>query len=202
MIKFGQRKEMKKGLSTRIIAGKFKGKKIALPDKEITRSSKNMLREALFNILQFDIVDKNFVEVFGGSGSVGLEALSRGAKRVYFIEKHPSSYKVLQSNINCLDKSRCKLYFGDAFEMIWDIVEDLKSKKEKAYFYFDPPFIIREGFEDIYEAVKELIKRLPKEVVEAVIIEHMSKYDFGEEIGGFKRYKKRKFGKSTLSFYR
>ncbi len=193
---------MKRGLTTKIIAGEYKGKKIALPDKEVTRSSKNMLREALFNILQFDIVDKNFVEVFGGSGSVGLEALSRGAKKIYFIEKHPNSYKVLQNNIQSLDSLRCKLYFGDAFEAIWDIVEDLKVKKQRAYFYFDPPFAIREGFENIYDEVKSLIKKLPKEVVEAVIIEHMSKFDFGEQIGSFERYKKRKFGKSSLSFYR
>ncbi len=193
---------MKKGLSTRIIAGQYKGKKLKLPPKEITRSSKNILREALFNILQFDIVDKNFVEVFGGSGSVGLEALSRGAKRVFFIEKDPSSYEVLKENVKVCDPNSCEVRYGDAFDVLWDVVEELKKHKEKAYFYFDPPFAIREGYEDIYLQVEELIKKLPKEVVEAVIIEHMSKYDFKEELGNFKRFKKRKFGKSSLSFYR
>lgn len=202
MLKFGKRSAMKKELSTRIIAGKYKGKKIKLPSKEVTRSSKNMLRESLFNILQFDIIDKNFVEVFGGSGSVGLEALSRDAKNVYFIEKNKDSYEVLKSNIKSLDEKPCIVRFGDAFEAIWDVIEELKAKKEKAYFYFDPPFSIREGYEDIYEKVTDLIKKIPKEVVESIIIEHMSNYDFPQTIGSYELYKKRKFGKSTLSFYR
>ncbi len=192
---------MKKELSTRIIGGKFKGKKISLPEKEVTRSSKNILREALFNILQFDIVDKNFVEVFGGSGSVGLEALSRGAKEVYFIEKNRNSYEVLRKNVKALDDKACRLCYGDAFEAIWDIIEELRRKKEKAYFYFDPPFSIREGYEDIYEQVSTLIKKIPKEVVEAIIIEHMSSYDFGDRLGNYELVKRRKYGKSTLSFF-
>lgn len=193
---------MKRELSARIIAGKYKGKKIYLPQKEVTRSSKSMLKESLFNILQFDIVDKNFVEVFGGSGSVGLEALSRGAKEAYFIEKNRASYEVLKKNISSLDVKNAYVRFGDAFDLIWDIIELLQRKKEKAYFYFDPPFSIREGFEDIYEKVAQLIKKIPKEVVEAIIIEHMTKYDFPKELGKYEQYKKRKFGKSTLSFYR
>ncbi len=193
---------MKKRLTTRIIGGKFKGKRLQLPSKEVTRSSKNILKEALFNILQFDIVDKNFVEVFGGSGSIGLEALSRGAQKVYFIEKDRNSFEILKENTKVCDESRCIVRYGDAFEVLWDIVEELKREKKKAYFYFDPPFAIREGFEDIYEKVAQVIKRLPKEVVEAIIIEHMTKYDFAEELGSFSLYKKRKFGKSSLSFYR
>ncbi len=202
MIRFYKRRSMKKELSTRIIAGKYKGKKLKLPSKEVTRSSKSILKEALFNILQFDIVDKNFVEVFGGSGSVGLEALSRGAKRVYFIEKNRDSYEVLSQNAKSCDENSCILYYGDAFEKLWDVIEDLKRRHEKAYFYFDPPFSIREGYEDIYKQVEQMIKKIPKEVVEAIIVEHMSSYDFPERLGNYERYKKRKFGKSTLSFYR
>ncbi len=193
---------MKKELFTRIIAGKYKGKKLKLPSKNVTRSSKSILRESLFNILQFDIVDKNFVEVFGGSGSVGLEALSRGAKRVYFIEKDRNSYETLKQNAKNCDQSACKIYYGDAFEKLWDIIEELRRNKEKAFFYFDPPFSIREGYEDIYDKVQQSIQKIPKEVVESIIVEHMSKYDFPKNLGPFELYKKRKFGKSTLSFYR
>ncbi|BCD60288.1 MULTISPECIES: 16S rRNA (guanine(966)-N(2))-methyltransferase RsmD [unclassified Nitratiruptor] len=192
---------MKKELSTRIIGGKYKGKKLLLPQKEVTRSSKNILREALFNILQFDIVDKNFVEVFGGSGSVGLEALSRGAKRVYFIEKNRDSYKVLKKNVQNCDESSCLVRYGDAFELLWDIIEELKRNKEKAYFYFDPPFSIREGYEDIYDEVAQTIKKIPKEVVESIIIEHMSTHDFGNSLGKYNKEKTKKYGKSSLSFY-
>ena len=193
---------MKKRLTTKIIAGKYKGRKLDLPPLTTTRSSKNILREALFNILQNEIFEQNFIEVFGGSGSVGLEALSRGAKRSYFIEKNSQSYNVLQNNVKNIDPKASYLFYGDAFEKIWDIVDELKRKKEVAYFYFDPPFSIREGFEDIYEKVIQTIAKLPKEVTKEVIIEHMSKFELPKSIGPYKLYKKRKFGKSTLSFYR
>ncbi|MRI83110.1 MAG: 16S rRNA (guanine(966)-N(2))-methyltransferase RsmD [Nitratiruptor sp.] len=196
------RRGVKRDVTTRIIGGQYKGKKLKLPDKQVTRSSKNILREALFNILQFDIVDANFVEVFGGSGSIGLEALSRGAKRVYFIEKNGASYDILKENCQRLDIDRCNLYFGDAFELLFDVIRELQERKERAYFYFDPPFQIRQGYGDIYERIAQLIAQIPKEVVEAIIIEHMSKVDLPERIGPFQRYKERRFGKSTLSFYR
>ena len=193
---------MKQSLETRIIAGEFKGKKIKLPSSDVTRSSKNILRESLFNTLQYDVIDKNFVEVFAGSGSVGLEALSRGAKHVYFIELDKNSFEILKKNAKSLDINRCTLIFGDAFEKIFDVIEDLKRKKEKAYFYFDPPFSIREGHEDIYDKVIETIKKIPKEVVEMIIIEHMTKVDLPKTIGKYELIKKRKFGKSSLSYYR
>ncbi|NOR55630.1 MAG: 16S rRNA (guanine(966)-N(2))-methyltransferase RsmD, partial [Sulfurovum sp.] len=73
------KKEKIKIFTTTITGGEYKGKKVEIPDIFTTRSSKGILKESLFNTLQFDIMDKNFVEVFSGSGSIGLEALSRGA---------------------------------------------------------------------------------------------------------------------------
>ncbi|WP_200764107.1 16S rRNA (guanine(966)-N(2))-methyltransferase RsmD [Nitrosophilus alvini] len=192
---------MKKEFTTKIIAGKYKGKKIVLPPLEVTRSSKAILRESLFNRLQNEIYDTNFVEVFGGSGSVGLEALSRGAKYAYFIEKERNSYEILRRNAKNIDEKSTKIYLGDAFELIFDIVEELKRKKEKAYFYFDPPFSIREGMEEIYDKVFETIKKIPKNIVEMIIIEHMSKLKMPEKLGNYKLEKTKKFGKSSLSYY-
>lgn len=73
----------------------IKGKILELPSLDVTRSSKARLKESLFNVLQFDIIDKIFIESFAGSGSIGLEAISRGAKRAYFIEKDRNSYQIL-----------------------------------------------------------------------------------------------------------
>ncbi len=85
--------------TTKIIAGKYKGKTLELPSLEITRSSKARLKESLFNVLQFDIIDKIFIEAFAGSGSIGLEALSRDAKRAYFVELDKNSYRILTKKI-------------------------------------------------------------------------------------------------------
>jgi 16S rRNA (guanine(966)-N(2))-methyltransferase RsmD len=188
-------------LTTKIIGGKYKGKKLLLPSKTVTRSSKSRLKESLFNTLQFDILDQNFIEVFGGSGSVGLEAISRGASRAYFIEQNSESYKILHSNCRLIDPSRCETYLADAFIELPKIVETLLKEDKKAYIYIDPPFAIREGHEDIYQKVIKMIEDIPQEVVIKIIIEHMTQVDFLEKIGAFSLEKRKKFGKSSLSYY-
>jgi len=190
-----------KYLTTKIIGGKFRGKKILLPEKSVTRSSKNRLRESLFNTLQFDLIDQNFIEMFGGSGSVGLEAISRGAKQAWFIELDPNSFKILQKNCQSLDPARCDIRFGNAFEILPTILKTLESRSEKTYLYIDPPYSIREGYEDIYQKVIDLMASINPDVIHMVIIEHMTQATLPEEIGAFEKIKYRKFGKSSLTYY-
>jgi 16S rRNA (guanine(966)-N(2))-methyltransferase RsmD len=173
-------------------------------NKETTRSTKNILKESLFNTLQWEVPESNWIEVFSGVGSIGLEAISRGANKAYFLEKDPEAAKVLKKNIDSLkeeDAKKAQIILGDSFETIWDVIEELKRNKEKAFFYFDPPFAIREGFEDIYDKVQTLIKQLPKNNVEKIIIEHQSNYDFPENLGKYKKIKTKKFGKSSITYY-
>jgi 16S rRNA (guanine966-N2)-methyltransferase len=86
----------------RITCGLFRGKKILLPDEKITRPTSTKARQALFNCLfscDFNLLDKVVIDCFAGSGAIGLECLSRGAKHAFFIEHNPSTLKVLQNNI-------------------------------------------------------------------------------------------------------
>jgi len=186
---------------TKIIGGKFKGKFIEIPNISTTRSSKNILKESLFNTLQFDIIDKNFVEVFSGSGSIGLEALSRGASNCYFIEYNKIAYRVLQQNIKQLDSSKCHYIFGDSFEKFDIVLDMLKNSNKKTYFYFDPPFSTRDGMDDIYNKTVNLIKKIDTKMCEMVIVEHMSKLDMPDSIGELKQYKRKKFGRSSMTYY-
>jgi 16S rRNA (guanine966-N2)-methyltransferase len=188
----------------KIIGGKYRGKKLFMGNKKTTRSTKNILKESVFNTLQWEVPDSNWVEVFSGVGSIGLEAISRGANKAYFLEKDPEAAKVLKKNIDSLqpeDTKKAQIILGDSFETIWDVIEELKRNREKAFFYFDPPFAIREGYEDIYEKVSTLIKQLPKINVEKIIIEHQSNYDFQENLGKYKKIKTKKFGKSSVTYY-
>jgi len=193
--------EPKKLFTTNIVGGKYKGMVIAIPDVNTTRSSKSILRESLFNRLQNNVIDKNFVEVFAGSGSIGLEALSRGAGACYFIEKNPQVYSILKQNIAKLDPTKAHHFIGDSFVKFPEILKMLSSSDEKTYFYFDPPFSIREGMDDIYPKVLELIATIDIDMCELVIIEHMTQVDLPEQIGGLKLEKIKRFGKSTLSYY-
>ena len=118
---------MKSKVVSKIIGGKYKGKILQLPSLEVTRSSKSILKESFFNVLQFDIMDAVFVEVFGGSGTIGLEALSRGAKHSYFCELDKQSYKTLRNNCDNIDSLNSTCLFGDSFEKIPQIIEQLKN---------------------------------------------------------------------------
>ena len=188
-------------LSKRIISGKYRGKSIMLPSKDTTRSSKSIVLESLFNTLQFDIVDATFVELFSGSGSVGLEALSRGAKEIIFMERDKEALKVLKRNIAQLDPSKTEVISGDTFITINQVKAKLKRQNRSAYFYIDPPFSYREQMEEIYDKMVELIENLDTAIVEMIIIEHMSSLKLSDDIGPFTCKKRKKFGKTTLSYY-
>jgi 16S rRNA G966 N2-methylase RsmD len=78
----------------------------------------------------------------------------------------------------------------------------IKTQNIKTYFYFDPPFSIREGMEEIYQKTLALIAAIEPEVCEMVIVEHMSNLELPSTIGQLSLWKKKKFGKSTLSYYK
>ena len=187
-----------KSIFTTISAGKYKGKKIALPSLDSTRSTKAILKGSLFDTLQYDMVDEVFVEVFGGSGSMGLEALSRGASHAYFIEKDKAAFGTLKSNCKLIDEKNTTPMQGDSFLIFPTLLATLSGK---AYFYFDPPFSIRDGMEDIYQKVLALIASIPKEKAHLVVMEHMSTLIVPESIGAYTLSKTKKFGNSSLSYY-
>jgi 16S rRNA (guanine(966)-N(2))-methyltransferase RsmD len=193
-------KNSSKKLTKKIISGKFKGKVLNLPSKTTTRSSKSIVLESFFNTLQFDIVDASFVEVFSGSGSIGLEALSRGAKEIFFMEKDRDVLKTLKANIALTDPVACSVFGGDSFTNITAVVAQLKKRNESAYFYVDPPFSIREGMEDIYDKTMNLIASLPQEVVKLIIIEHMTGLELPKTLGAYSVIKSKKFGNTTLTY--
>ena len=195
-------KEKIKIFTTTITSGIHKGKKIEIPDIFTTRSSKGILKESLFNTLQFNIIDKNFVEVFSGSGSIGLEALSRGAGQVYFMEYNKTAYHCLEGNVKRMDPSKSHLFYGDSFEKFTLVYEMVKRSDEKTYFYFDPPFSTRDGMDDVYDKTVTIIETIEPEVCELVIVEHMTNLTMPENIGALEQTKRKKFGRSALTYYK
>ncbi|WP_324171186.1 16S rRNA (guanine(966)-N(2))-methyltransferase RsmD [Sulfurimonas sp.] len=189
-----------KQLTKKIISGKFKNVVLKLPSKITTRSSKSIVLESFFNTIQFDIIDATFVEVFSGSGSIGLEALSRGANNIIFMEKDRDAIKVLKENISKTDESACEIFSGDSFENIKAVISRLKKNNQIAYFYIDPPFSIREGMEDIYDKMIKMIASIPPQLTKLIIIEHMTGLEIPEKIGTFKMKKSKKFGKTSLTY--
>ncbi len=187
--------------TTKIIAGAYKGKILDLPSLDVTRSSKAVLKESVFNVLQFDIIDKIFIESFAGSGSIGLEAISRGAKRAYFIELDKNSYSILLRNCKKIDIEKCQTIQGNAFVQTPLILDFLKNSKDEIVLYVDPPFDYRDGMEDIYDKSFRMIENIESNNIFKIIIEHESKLEVPKVLGKFSLEKTRKFGKSSLSYY-
>ncbi|MDX4063926.1 16S rRNA (guanine(966)-N(2))-methyltransferase RsmD [Aliarcobacter skirrowii] len=187
--------------TTKIIAGAYKGKILDLPSLDVTRSSKAVLKESVFNVLQFDIIDKIFIESFAGSGSIGLEAISRGAKRAYFIELDKNSYSILLRNCKKVDIEKCQTIQGNAFVQTPLILDFLKNSKDEIVLYVDPPFDYRDGMNDIYDKSFRMIENIESNNIFKIIIEHESKLEVPKVLGKFSLEKTRKFGKSSLSYY-
>lgn len=186
-----------KSIQTQVIGGKYKGMRLDLPSLETTRSTKSILKESVFNTLAYDIVDSYFIEVFGGSGSMAIEALSRGAKHSFAIELDLKAFKVLSGNAKKVENAfTCKK--GDSFEVLKPLVDTLTAP---AFIYFDPPFEYREDMENIYQRCFSLLQSLDKTKVKLAIYEHMSILQTPQNIGDFHKTKTKKFGKSSISYY-
>jgi len=187
-------------LITKIIAGKYKGKSIELPSLDTTRSSKAILKESFFNVLQYDIIDAIFVEAFGGSGSIGLEALSRGAKHSYFCEIDKKSYKILERNCKTIDGDNSTPILGDTFEVIPRLVNN-SFKNDSIVVYIDPPFDFREGMDNIYQKSFKMVEEFENENIFLITFEHKAELVLPEILGSFRKYKTKKFGNSSLSYF-
>ena len=127
----------------RIISGKFKGKKILEPLDKNTRPLKDLAKESIFNIIKhsnklpFNLENSNILDLFSGVGSFGLEALSRNANYVTFIENYPDAVKVLKKNIESLDlNQKSQVIERDVFNEL----DFEKINKKYDLIFLDPPF--------------------------------------------------------------
>lgn len=123
---------------SKIISGMFKGIKIKVFPQDGMRPTSCRAKEALFNVIQFDLKDKVFIDLFAGTGQIGIEALSRGVLKCYFVEKSKKTAKILTHNIEKI----VNLYHISNFEItLSDVKKFLKNFKNKADILFaDAPF--------------------------------------------------------------
>lgn len=122
-------------MTLRIVAGKFKGRYLEAPKTTTTRPTQGMLREAVFNICQMEVVDAQILDLYAGSGAVGFEALSRGASHVTFVEKNKQALACIKKNIATLNVAHQVT--------IWPLDAPAAIKKLKGPFdliYVDPPY--------------------------------------------------------------
>lgn len=180
----------------RIIAGKAKGRKLIPPATMETRPTLDRVKEAMFSMILGYIPDAVAIDVFAGTGSLGLEAASRGAKEVYLVDKSPITFPLLKENVE-------NLKFSDfCFPLNMDSYEALRSfsKKEKIFdlIFIDPPYC------------KEMIPEAMKIIKENNLLQEdgliVTKIDSIEEIyegyEDIKLIKSRKYGNTTVCLYK
>jgi 16S rRNA (guanine(966)-N(2))-methyltransferase RsmD len=180
----------------RVISGSAKGRRLATLHSWALRPTPDRVREALFNILGASIVDARVLDLFAGSGAIGLEALSRGAHSVVFIERHAPACRLITKNV-CL----CGL---DAAATVWqdDVLEAIPALKSRGarfeLIFLDPP----------YQAslVEDTLKQLGDGVLLAsagvVVAEHFFKRRLQERYGQLRGSRLARFGDVALAFYR
>jgi 16S rRNA (guanine966-N2)-methyltransferase len=118
----------------RIIAGKWRSRKLAFPDQEKLRPTPDRVRETLFNWLQAEMPGSCCLDLFAGSGALGLEAASRGAEAVVMIEQQHDAAAALSHNINLLDADNIELIVADALEWL------IRDKRVFDIVFLDPPY--------------------------------------------------------------
>jgi 16S rRNA (guanine(966)-N(2))-methyltransferase RsmD len=168
----------------KIIAGKFKGRNFYMPAD--IRPTPNIIRKALFDLLGQDLKGVEFLDLFAGSGAVGLEAFSRGARRVTFVEKVSKIAELIQENLRLLDtvSSAPRQSFYEVLNMDAFAAIKLLARQEKKFdiVFSDPPY-------DIFNPHC------------TVIIQHEKREILPEIEGRFLLLGRRKYGGSILSMY-
>jgi 16S rRNA (guanine966-N2)-methyltransferase len=182
------------GIKMRVIAGKSKGKKLKSP-KGNTRPLSDQAKESLFNILQPYTEGSRFLDLFAGSGGVGIEAISRGAVLSVFVELDKKTVQVIRDNLAlCGFTDKAEVYNYDVLRS----VKILKRKEDK----FDIIFIgAPYGSPALESVMEELSDGTLLDDGGIVIAEYRAKHNISEEFGKLKRVREARYGDTVLSFY-
>jgi 16S rRNA (guanine966-N2)-methyltransferase len=184
----------------RVIAGKYRSRLLHAPEGKKVRPTSDRLRETLFNVLAAGapaLEDSVWIDLYAGTGAVGIEALSRGARMVYLVESSRGAARLIRENLKSLG-------IAEGYQLIESeaakALRQLDSAAVAADFVFvDPPYADEEAYEDTLGFLSQ--SRLLGEA-SVVIAEHDKRFDPGAQVGALQRYRLLKQGDAALSFYR
>lgn len=185
----------------RIIAGQFGSRPLRALAGSDTRPTSDRLRETLFNVVTAGnpaaLTDSVWLDVFSGTGAVGIEAISRGARQVYFVDSARRATAVIRENLR-------SLAITEGFEVLErEAAPALRLLDATAivcdYCFLDPPYREHEAYEEVLGFLSQ--SRLVGEQT-LIIAEHDKRFDPGERIGSLERRRRLVQGDAALSFYR
>jgi 16S rRNA (guanine966-N2)-methyltransferase len=208
----------------RIIAGKYRGRRLKSPPSLQTRPTSDRLRETLFNILAPRIEGVRFLDLCAGTGAVGIEALSRGAAHVTLVDQSRKMCALIETNLDALkvDEDEIEIVNSEALVFlqnrvkkqakpsltaptpaglpVWGPRVGLLPRLHQLFdiIFFDPPYAA--DYEAVLDYLGEQAARLLAEDG-MMIVEHDKKKELAEKVGTLRRYRLLKQGDSQLSFY-
>ena len=186
----------------RITGGEFGGRNLKVPKSDAIRPTQDRVREALFNIIQFEVAGSEFLDLFAGSGAVGLEALSRGAARVTFVERERRHLAVLKENLSSFSRSSSDSRMTGATVVAADAYRWISSYSGPGFSigFADPPYAL--GEEKGYAHV--LATLAARGVIRAggLFIAEMTAVQKAEETPGWDLLRDRVYGKTRICIWR
>ncbi|MEG2574585.1 MAG: 16S rRNA (guanine(966)-N(2))-methyltransferase RsmD [Christensenella sp.] len=177
----------------RIIAGKKRGLILKTRDGLKTRPTLDKVKEAVFGRLQFELQDKCVLDLFAGSGALGLEALSRGAKEAVFVDNDADAGEVIADNIAAAQMEKCALFVKNDY---MNALKLFKNAKKFDIVFLDPPYSC-DFYADVMQKSVEygLLENRAIVVAESDTLLEIS-------VKGFTIEKQKKYGKVFLTFFR
>jgi len=185
----------------RIIAGKFRSRQLKSLKRMALRPTSDNLRETLFNVLGGLVVDARFMDLFAGTGAVGIEALSRGASEAIFVEKHPPAVALIKENLESLDiRTGTRVVASEALKALERLAKEPSAANARIDILFlDPPYAEAEAYKTALAFLGDA-KLLAENAV--VIAEHQRSLDLPETFGKLERVRVLRQGDAALTFYR
>jgi len=193
----------------RIIAGKFRGRRLKSPPSAQTRPTSDRLRETLFNVLAPRIEGARFLDLCAGTGAVGIEALSRGAEHVTFVDQSRRMCSLIEANLKALEipEDAAEVVASEATSFLRrrakkrepSLTVGLVPRADQPFdvIFFDPPYAADYEFVNLISDMGGQL--LTEDAV--LIVEHHKKRDLPDGFGSLKCYRTLKQGDSVLSFF-
>lgn len=185
----------------RVIAGKYRSRSLRSLRGMDIRPTSDRLRETLFNVLTAGnpaaLEGSVWLDLFAGTGAVGIEALSRGAKQVYFVESSVAAADVIRNNLKSLGIGNGFVVFHEEWARAFWRME--RQHVAADVVFIDPPYQMQDAYR---ETLRVLAESPVIWAMSIVIAEHDKKFDPGEEFGPLRRFRRLVQGSAALSFYR
>ncbi len=180
----------------RVISGKARGLKLNTPKNEDVRPTTDRVKESLFNIISSYIMDSKVLDLFAGTGSLGIECLSRGASKCVFVDLSKESLQIVKSNIKKARVEDNSVVINADYK---EAVRKLNAQGEKFDMIFmDPPYY-KDLFVDALTKIAEG-KLLADEGI--IVVEHDTKENLPENVLNLVQNRSKKYGNTTITFYK